>query len=125
MRPRVCGCSPIRQRSMVVLPAPLRPASVTIWPLCTSSATSASTRASPYHAERSSVLSMRLPEVSVDDARVVAHFGVGALGENVAPLEHRHSIGEAGDDAHVVLDQHDGPSGPHFPNERDRAVHIL
>ena len=49
--PCTCLCSPMMQRSRVVLPAPLRPTRVTTSPGATSMLTSESTRASPYQAE--------------------------------------------------------------------------
>src|SRR3954454_20637278 len=96
-------CSPIRQRSSVVLPAPLRPMRVTISPCSTRSDTSRSACASPYQADRRSTLSMGVSEVGGDDARVVADLGVGALDQHLAVLEDGHPVGEAGDHVHVVL----------------------
>src|SRR6478735_1365802 len=51
--PLTCLCSPMTERSNVVLPAPLRPTRVATSPGATLTLTSVSTLASPYHAERS------------------------------------------------------------------------
>ena len=48
-----------------------------------------------------------LAQVGLDDARVGAHLGGLALGDLLAVVEHGDVLGDAHDDLHVVLDQHD------------------
>src|SRR2546430_8711157 len=116
-------------RSRVVLPAPFRPTSVTISPSPTCSDTSRNAWASPYRAERpsssSAALGMRLPEIRGDDRGILADGGVGPLRDHAALLQHDHLVGQLGDDAHVVLDEHDGPAGVSLSDELDRAPDVL
>ena len=51
--------------------------------------------------------SLLLPEVGLDDARVVAHLLRRALGDLLAVVEHGDLLGDAHDDLHVVLDEQD------------------
>src|SRR5688572_1427036 len=101
-------CSPIRQRSSVVLPSPLRPTSVTISPSSHPIHTSRRACASPYQADSPSTINMGVSEVGGDDPGVVADLGVRALDQHLAVLQHGHPVGEVGDHVHVVLDQDDG-----------------
>src|SRR5947209_2372130 len=105
---------PMTHRSSVVLPAPFRPTSVTISPSPTCNDTSRSAWASPYRAERpwssSAALGMRLPQIGGDDRGVLANDRVAPLRDHAALLQDDHLIRELGDDAHVVLDEHDGPA---------------
>src|SRR6476661_157856 len=87
MAPSICRCSPMTERSSVVLPAPLRPTSVTTSPGATSTDTSVSTRASPYHAERPDTSSMRgRPSAAMDFADSVAAAADLAVVPVVVPL---------------------------------------
>src|SRR6478735_9743240 len=151
--PSTCRCSPMTERSSVVLPAPLRPTRVTTSPAPTPTDTSRRTRASPYQAERpatsrtrpaSPVASARSvvvtdavaasvvtgslmgrSEVGRDDALVGADLVVRALGEHLARLEHRDAVGQRTDDVHVVVDEHDGAPDREGLDERDGAVDVL
>src|SRR6266508_5211135 len=124
--PAVGRCRPIRQRSSVVLPAPLRPTSVTTSPCATRIDTSCSTCASPYDADTPLTSSSGLtPEVGVDHPVVGAHLVVRALDQDLAALQDRDPVGQPGDDAHVVLDQDDGAAGADPAYELDGAVDVL
>src|SRR6267378_86614 len=116
-------------RSSVVLPAPFRPTSVTISPSPTCSDTSRSAWASPYRAERpsssSAALGMRLPQIRGDDSGILADGGVRPLSDHAALLQHDHLVGQLRDDAHVVLDEHDGPAGVGLSDQLDRASDVL
>src|SRR5512145_384122 len=99
--------------------------------------TSVSTRASPYQAETPATSSdvrvdvtgvvsvMGCSEVGGDDALVVAHLVVAALGEHLPRLEDGHGAGERSDDVHVVVDEDDGAAHGELLDERDRALDVL
>src|SRR5512133_3269191 len=91
--PSTCRCRPITERRSVVLPAPLRPTSVTTSPGSTRRSTSLRTFASPSQAESpetssvwSDMLFSGLSEVGGDDLVVVADLLVGALREDLSGL---------------------------------------
>src|SRR5262249_18882584 len=111
---------PMIDFSVVVLPAPLRPSSVTTSPAKTSKLAPWSTWDSPYQASRPSPassgampgLSMANPEIGLAHKRVGRNRLVVALGEHSATREHRDAVGEVGDDAEIVLDhQHRAVGG--------------
>src|SRR5436189_386477 len=83
---------PMIDFSVVVLPAPLRPSSVTSSPRPISKPTPCRMCDSPYHACRPSTLSrvstMTGPDVGFDDSRVPRHGGVRALGQHLAARQH-------------------------------------
>src|SRR3569833_4404970 len=118
-------CSPMRQRSMVVLPAPLRPTRVTISPASTCYAPSRRACASPYQADSSSTRSMGVSEVGGDAARVVPDLGVRALDEHLAVLQDGRPLGEAGDHVDVVLGEDHGATRADPPEELDGALDVL
>src|ERR1700760_3905947 len=104
---------PIRHLSVVVLPAPLRPTSVTSSPSSTCRSTPCSTCDSPYHAMRARTSKRRFsgmlaPEIRRDDRRVLRDLPVVALRQHLSAREDRDAVREAGDDAQVVLDHQDG-----------------
>src|SRR6476660_5462487 len=147
MLPSVCRCSPMTERSRVVLPAPLRPTRVTTSPGATSMLTSVSTRASPYQAESADTSSMRgddcpskefvravvtlalslmgCSDVCRDDPLVGAHLVVRSLREHLPRLEHGDAVGERSDDVHVVVDEDDGAAFGELLDEGDGAVDVL
>src|SRR5437764_3303826 len=101
------GTIPMIDFIVVVLPAPLRPTSVTNSPLRTSRSTPCSTCDSPYHAcslltERSAS-GMFGAQVRGDDRRVLRDGQVVAFGEHLAPGQDGDSLREARDNAQVVL----------------------
>src|SRR5919197_1475310 len=104
--------------SVVVLPAPLRPSSVTTSPCITSNVTPWRMCDSPYHALRSRTVSrvaladagaaraaaasaMLGPQIRFHDGRVLRHGRVIAFGEHLATGEHRDVIGKCRDDRQV------------------------
>src|SRR5690349_9657 len=130
--PSTCRCRPMTERRSVVLPAPLRPTSVTTSPGSTRRSTADRTLASPYQAERpetsrvwSDMLFSGLPEVGGDDLLVVADLLVGALCEDLARLQDGHGVGERADHVHVVVDKDDRPAVRHLLDEGDGAVDVL
>src|SRR5258706_12050470 len=94
---------PMIDLSVVVLPAPLRPSSVTTSPPRTSKSTPCRMCDSPYQALSPLVASsdvygwfaasaMPRPEVSLDHFRVCRDRLVIALGEDFAPLQHGDAV---------------------------------
>src|SRR5579883_3624461 len=125
--------------SVVVLPAPLRPSSVTTSPARTSKATPCSTCDSPYQACRSSTASsassglfsgmdrlvacfLAHSEIGLAHLRVRRHGRVVTLGEHAAAGEHRDAVAQVGDHAEVVLDhQHRAVGGDRLDQGGDAA----
>src|ERR1700726_2507978 len=110
---------PMIALSVVVLPTPLRPSSVTTSPACTAKVTPWSTGDSPYQASRLSTarsgrgsamigLKMAGPEIGFAHRRILRHRFVVALGQHVAAGEHGDAIAQIGDDAEIVLDHQHG-----------------
>src|ERR1700722_1313839 len=111
---------PMIDLRVVVLPAPLRPSSVTTSPARTAKLTPCSTCDSPYHAcrpstARSAPSSMNDPladpEIGFAHFRIGRHARIVALGEHAAAGENRDAVAQIGDDTEIVLDH------------QDRAVH--
>ena len=118
-------------RSVVVLPAPLRPSSgddlalarrrrsmpCRMWTspyqpcrsLTSSSSRSAMASPRPYPYR------LRSPAGSFDTSRI------GAFGEHLAARQHRDAVGEVGDDRQVVLDHQDGAVAGDAPDQRRRC----
>src|SRR4028119_2442138 len=119
-------------RSVVVLPAPLRPSSVTTSPAATSNPTPCRMWLSPYHASKpdtsSSALLGGIPrplgipsamrrrsfglaaEIGRHDLRVAGHAAVVPFRQHLAAGEHRDGVAEARDHPAVALTQ--PPRGP-------------
>src|SRR5437773_9574588 len=97
--------------SVVVLPAPFRPSSVTSSPGCTSKSTPCKMCDSPYHAWRSrtarSGSGMRGPHVRLADHRAAGHRRVIAFREDLAARQDRDRVRQVFDDAEIVLDHED------------------
>src|SRR6476661_5696017 len=130
--PSTWRCSPMTERSSVVLPAPLRPTRVTTSPGSTRRSTSVRTLASPYQADSpaisrvwSDMLVSGLSEVCGDDLVVVPDLFVGALGEHLPGLQHGDGVGQGADDVHVVVDEHDGAAGRDLLDQGDGPVDVL
>src|SRR5512142_1147426 len=105
---------PMIDFSVVVLPAPLRPRSVTTSPSCTSNVTPCRMCDSPYHACRSLIASNGVRTSSMPYSHVgLAHFGIGghrvviAFRQHAPTCEHGDVIGEIGDHRKIVLDHQD------------------
>src|SRR5512147_2287779 len=107
---------PITDLSVVVLPAPLRPRSVTTSPDRISKSTPCRMCDSPYQAcrpcTRSSgapALAMTRSQVGLDDLRVAGHALVVALGEDLAPLQDGDGVRKVRHHREVMLDHEHGP----------------
>src|SRR6185295_12337811 len=134
--PRRLSTIPITDFSVVVLPAPLRPSSVTTSPPCTSKSTPCRMCDSPYQALSSFTPSraenfsfdgsaMARPKVGLDHRRIGRHRGVVAFGKNLAPLQDGDGAGQVGDHREVVLDQQHGAVLGHLLDERRDAFDVL
>src|SRR4051794_22043212 len=116
---------PITDFSVVVLPAPLRPSSVTTSPAFTLKLMPCRIWDSPYQASRFSTAStgarpaaetvrsaivastMTGSEIRFLHPLVLGQFGVVAFGQHMAARQHRDDVGEIGDHAQIVLDHQD------------------
>src|SRR5882757_7634333 len=119
---------PITDLSVVVLPAPLRPSSVTTSPAFTLKSMPWRIWDSPYQACRFSTASTGLPEVAgvvaigaaiftsamtcpqigFLDALVLGQVGVIAFRQHMTARQHGNDIGEVGHHAEIMLDHQDG-----------------
>src|SRR6266508_1274882 len=124
--------------SVVVLPAPLRPRSVTTSPAWTSKSTPCRICDSSYQAWRSrtvrsvgapaaapaapagrvTVSLMALPHVGLDHVAVPGHARVVPLGQDLPAGEHGDGVGQVLDHAQVVLDHEHRAVGGHLLNQR-------
>src|SRR3989442_10925211 len=107
---------PMIDFSVVVLPAPLRPSSVTTSPSRTSKSMPCRMCDSPYQALSpltSSTLGMSCPQIRLNHARILGHGGVVAFGEDLAALEHGDAIRQRGDHREVVLHHQHRAIGGH------------
>src|SRR6266540_6625004 len=110
--------------SVVVLPAPLRPSSVTTSPARTSNATPCSTWDAPYQAcspstvSNGAELSMADPEIGFAHRRIGRDGLVVAFGQHPPARQHGDAVGEVGDHAEIVLDHQHGAVGRHRLDER-------
>src|SRR3954470_21368704 len=116
---------PITDFRVVVLPAPLRPSSVTTSPAFTLKLMPCRMWDSPYHASRFSTLSTGLavaaalgrpaivtsrmpgPQIGFLDALVFGQLGIMTLRQHLPARQHRNDVGEIGDHAQVMLDHQD------------------
>src|SRR5690242_9360438 len=127
IKPSRRGTIPMIDFSVVVLPAPLRPSSVTTSPGSTSNATPCNTCDSPYHAfspltassgpaeplyvcgsSFPGASSMPRSEIGFDDGRILRHRCVVALREHFAARQHRDVIGQRRHDRQIMLDHQHG-----------------
>src|SRR4051812_17526565 len=110
---------PMIDFSVVVLPAPLRPSSVTTSPSCTLKLTPCKMWDSPYHACRSLIASRGVVVSSMTCPHVgFAHFRIGrngfviAFGQHATARQHGDGVGQVGDHRQVMLDhQHSAVGG--------------
>src|SRR6185437_2231103 len=120
MSPDDAGRRPMTVFNSVLLPAPLAPISATISPAPTVSETPCSTFVRPWPLatpSSSSSADMLASQIGLDDARIAAHHVARPFGHFLAVIHHHDVIGEAHDEAHVVLDQ------KHRDAERGDAQH--
>src|SRR5438309_4646396 len=133
--PRRWPTIPMMARSVVVLPAPLRPSSVTTSPSPTVKFIPCRMCDSPYQACRSPTLSSVLcstapsgmtgPHIGLHDLRILRDRGIVALGENAAARQHADRVGEVGDDRKIVLDHEHSAVGGNLLDERRDAGDVL
>src|SRR5579871_1849096 len=138
--PSRLGTIPMIDRRVVVLPAPLRPSSVTTSPPYTSKSMPCTMCDSPYQAFRPRTCSrgaalesrpwmppvppsgMPRPHVSLYDVGILRHRLVVAFGENLAAGQHGDAVGQRRDDGQVVLDhQHRAVGGNALDEGGDAA----
>src|SRR3954471_12732442 len=106
-----CGTSPMIARSVVVLPAPLRPMTQTASPAATVSDTPCRMWLRPYQALRSRTSSIaldRLPEIDAPHLLVRADVVGRALGEEPSVMQDEDAVRDAHDELHAVLDEDHG-----------------
>src|SRR5262245_42707404 len=123
--------------SVVVLPAPLRPSSVTTSPAPTSTPTPCRRWDSPYQACSPSTTrsgaapGARTASFMADPHVGFAHVGVGgdgcvvALGQDAAAGEHGDAVGQVGDHAEIVLDHQHGAVGRYRLDESRDEIDVL
>src|ERR1700677_3227433 len=125
---------PMIDLSVVVLPAPLRPSSVTTSPRRTSKSTPCRMCDSPYQACSpetticigvDTASSMSDPEVGGFHVRVLRDGGVIALGEHASAGQPRNVIGEMRDHLQIVLDHQDRAMSRNAPDQRGDPIDVL
>src|SRR5690349_12901737 len=112
---------PMIARSVVVLPAPLRPSRVTTSPSATAKLMPCRMCDSPYQAWRSRTFrssfcrtplsGMPGPHVGLADFRIAGDGLVRSLGEDAAARQHGDGVRKVGDHREVVLDHQHGAVG--------------
>src|SRR5262245_4990809 len=119
---------------VVVLPAPLRPSSVTTSPGMMWKSMPCRMCDSPYQALRpltarsgasEAASGMAGSHIGLDHLRVLRDGGVVALGKDLAARQHGDGVGEVGDHAEIVLDHQDRAVGRHLLDQRRDAVDVL
>src|SRR4051812_25580743 len=108
---------PMIARNVVVLPAPLRPSSVTSSPSPMLNSTPCNMCDSPYQACRPRTRSnssrawigadasgMAGPHIGFDDLGIAGDRRVIALGQDEAAGQNRDRVGQIGDDRQIMLD---------------------
>src|ERR1700738_2874948 len=122
---------PMIDLSVVVLPAPLRPSSVTTSPGSTWNVTPCRMWDSPYHACRPSTARsapaslMAGPHVGFAHLRVGRHGGIVALGEHAPARKHGDGVREVRDDRKIMLDHEHGAVGGGGFDQRGDPVDVL
>src|SRR6187402_656388 len=118
-------------RSVVVLPTPLRPSSVTVSPANTSRSTPCSAWPSPYQAlrpltaSRGAALVIGGAHIGDLDALIAADRGVVAGRKDLAALHDRYPVAKVGHDSQIVLDHQHGAILGHRTDEVGNRGHIL
>src|SRR5438105_3468883 len=134
---------PMIDFSVVVLPAPLRPSSVTTSPAFTSKLIPCRMWDSPYQASRSrtwrmlppvaafagasaiAVSGMTRSQIGFLDAFVLGQLAVMALREHLPARQHGDDVGEIGHDAQIMLDHQDGVFRGNALDQRRDLVDVL
>src|SRR2546423_100736 len=121
--------SPMIERMVVVLPAPLRPKSVTTSPALTSKVIPCRTWLSPYQACTSRTASctsaMTRPHVRFNHLGVIGNLGVGPFSQNLAACQYRNPVRQIGDDGEVMLHHQYGAILGHPADERRGALDVF
>src|SRR6185312_14327081 len=127
-----CPTIPMMAFSVVVLPAPLRPSSVTTSPSCTSNVTPCRMCDSPYQACRSltdksaaRASSMADTHISFAHFRILRDGGVVAFGQDSPARQHGDLVAQVLDDAEIMLDHQNGAVGGDALDQRGDAVDVL
>src|SRR6187402_605558 len=110
MAPVVFGISPMMERIVVVLPAPLRPTRATTSPCATEIDTPCSVWLAPYQALRSLVSSIAIVLSQIDATDLGVRLDVirRAVGDQPPVMQHQDAVAEAENHLHLVFDQEDG-----------------
>src|SRR4051812_15448374 len=134
---------PITDFNVVVLPAPLRPSSVTTSPAFTVKLTPWRIWDSPYQASRFSTVSTGLPaaeatgrsaivssgmpgpQIGFLDTLVLGELGIMAFGQHVTARQYRDDVGQIGDHAQIMLDHQDGVFRGDAFDQRGDFVDVL
>src|SRR6478752_2806704 len=118
--------------SVVVLPAPLRPSSVTTSPSFTSNATPCRICDSPYQAWRSLITSsdfftssMAHSHVGLANLGIAGHRVIIAFRQHAPAREHGNVVGEIGDNRKIMLHHQHGTVGRHALDQLRDAVNVL
>src|SRR6186713_1262040 len=121
---------PMIDFSVVVLPAPLRPSSVTTSPARTSKVTPWRMCDSPYHACRPFTVrigasAMPDPHVGLAYVWIVGNSLVVAFDQHTPAGQHGDPLAQVRDDGEIVLDHQHGTVGSHRLDQRRDAVDVL
>src|SRR5690242_18777613 len=133
MRPLLRSTNPMIALSVVDLPAPFRPSSVTISPGSTTKFIPCSAWESPYHARRSETSSraaasasgMLAPEIGRAHIPVGRDFGVVAFGDHAASRKHRDGVRQLGYYGEIVLHQQNSVLPADSRNQVGDAADVL
>src|SRR4051812_41964041 len=113
--------TPMIERSVVVLPAPLRPSSATTSPCSTRIDRSNSTWESPYSvlilSTSSRLMRVQPSQIGVLHSRIAPDLVGGAIRQQPALIEHGDALGEFEDGVEIVLDDDHGSRAPDVANE--------
>src|SRR5579862_255982 len=126
-----CSTIPMIDFSVVVLPTPLRPSSVTTSPARTSNVAPWRMCDSPYQACSSLTVSsadvsgMAGPKIGLAHRRIIRHRLVVTLGQNLSTAKHGNTVTQIGDHAEIVFDHQDGAVDRQRFDQRADAIDVL
>src|SRR5215472_17087410 len=133
--PLRCSAIPMIALSVVVLPTPFLPNSVTTSPARTSKVTPCRICDSPYQAWRSFTASigggagffssMAGPKIGFAHRRILRHRRIVAFGQYLAAREHGDTVAQIGHDAEIMFHQQDSAGGGDGFDQRADAADIL
>src|SRR4029453_15807481 len=134
---------PITDFSVVVLPAPLRPSSVTTSPSFTLKLMPCRMCDSPYQACKSLTdntcaplacaaglaavftSGMTCSQIGFLDARILGQFGIITFSEHLSARQHGNDVGEVGDHAQIMFDHQDSVFRGDALDQRCDLVDVL